>query len=117
MQSTDTSEKGLESLIVAGMMAAGWIAGDAKDYDRDHALDFTKLLSFLQATQPEVVEQLGLSTDGAKRQQFLHRLQGEIAKRGVIDVLRKGIQHYPVNNLTLFYGTPSPGNPKAQEQF
>ena len=30
-----------------------------------------------------------------KRQQFLHRLQGEIAKRGVVDVLRHGIKHGP----------------------
>ncbi len=27
------------------------------------------------------------------RQKFLARLQGEITRRGVIDVLRKGIKH------------------------
>ena len=27
------------------------------------------------------------------------------------------ISHYPANEITLFYGTPSPGNTKAQEQF
>jgi type I restriction enzyme, R subunit len=34
---------------------------------------------------------------------------GEIAKRGVIDVLRKGIKHGPAQ-IDLFYGTPTPGN-------
>ena len=36
-----------------------------------------------------------------KRVQFLHRLQGEIAKRGVIDVLRKGIKHGPAARPVL----------------
>lgn len=118
MPTTDTSERGLESLIVAALTDnAGYEAGDLQDYDRDHAVDLSKLLAFLQETQPQAVEQLGIAVEGSKRQQFLARLQGEIAKRGVIDVLRRGISHYPVNNLTLFYGTPSPGNTKAQEQF
>ena len=51
-----------------------------------------------------------------KRQQFLARLQGEITKRGVVDVLRKGINHGPVS-VDLFYGTPTPGNPKAEELY
>ncbi|RME67196.1 MAG: type I restriction endonuclease subunit R, partial [Verrucomicrobia bacterium] len=33
-----------------------------------------------------------------------------------IDVLRHGIKHGP-HHIDLFYGTPSPGNPKAGERF
>ena len=51
-----------------------------------------------------------------KRIQFLDRLRGEIAKRGVIDVLRNGIKAYPAS-LIMFYMTPSEKNPKAKEQF
>lgn len=117
MPPTDTSEKGLESLIFAALTdAAGYVVGDPRDYDRDHAVDLTKLLAFLQATQPKVFEQVGLATDGPARLKFLARLQGEIAKRGVIDVLRKGLQHGPAS-VDLFYGTPSRGNPKAAERF
>lgn len=46
-----------------------------------------------------------LSEDGPTRRRFLARLQGEIAKRGSIDVLRHGIDHGP-HHLDLFYGTP-----------
>jgi len=114
---TDTSEKGLESLIVASLRdETGYVAGDSNDYDRDHAVDLAKLLSFLEATQPEIVERLGLAEEDLGRQQFLHRLQGEIAKRGVIDVLRHGVKHGSAS-VDLFYGTPSPGNPKAVELF
>jgi len=117
MPTTDTSEKGLEALIVRSLIdEAGYVAGDSKDFDRDHAIDLAKLFAFLNATQPEAVEALGIGEDGPKRLQFLHRLQGEIAKRGVIDVLRNGVKHGP-GSVELFFGTPTPGNAKAEEQF
>jgi len=47
------------------------------------------------------------------RLKFLARLSAEIGKRGVIDVLRKGVEHGPLH-FDLFYGTPSPGNAKAE---
>jgi len=114
---TDTTEKGLESLIVESLICdAGYEPGRPEDYDRDHAVDLAKLVAFLKATQPDVVEALELETDGPKRAQFLTRLQGEIAKRGIIDVLRGGVRHGPVS-VELFYGAPSPGNVKAAEQY
>src|ERR1022692_3568431 len=95
---TDTSEKGLEALIVRSLTdQAKYRQGDPRDYDRDHAVDLVKLLAFLGATQTKVAEQLALVEDGPKRLQFLARLQGEIAKRGIIDVLRKGIDHGPAH--------------------
>jgi type I restriction enzyme R subunit len=117
MKPTDTSEKGLESLIVASLVTeAGYVQGDPKDYDREHAVDLAQLLHFLANTQPDTLESLGIGQEGPKRTQFLHRLQGEIAKRGVIDVLRGTIKHGPAT-IDLFYGTPSPGNAKAAERF
>ena len=113
----DTSEKGLESIIVASLVKeAGYVQGDLQDYDREHAVDLAKLLQFLAATQPDTYEALGIDQEGPKRIQFLHRLQGEIAKRGVVDVLRGGIKHGPAH-VALFYGTPTPGNAKAAELF
>lgn len=114
---TDTSEKGLESLIVASLVEdAKYTAGDAKDYDRDHAVDAAKLFAFLNATQPETVAKLGIGTDGPNRDKFLNRLQGEITKRGVIEVLRGGVDHLSAK-ARLFYGSPSPGNAKAAELY
>jgi len=117
MPSTDTSEKGLESLIVESLLCeAGYQPGRPEDYDRDHAVDLAKLLAFLQATQPDVVSALSLEEEGPRRAQFLARIQGEIAKRGVIDVLRKGVRHGPAS-VELFYGKPSPGNAKSAENY
>jgi type I restriction enzyme R subunit len=99
MHVTDISEKGLETLIVAALTGRepeptgeeirlrplpyggpDYVECDPKDYDREHAVDVAKLLAFLNVTQPKVVEVLGLAEDGPRQQQFLHRLQGEIAK-------------------------------------
>lgn len=79
-------------------------------------MDRPKLLSFLRATQPEAPETLGIEEEGPKRTQFLHRLQGEVTKRGIIDVLRRGIRHGPVS-IDCFYGTPTQGNIKAEENY
>lgn len=132
---TDISERGLEGLIVRAMTGrtdllvpphtptgfdapvsggTGWLLGDPRHYDRGFCLDLVQLRGFLALTQPKAAEALGLETDGPTRRQFLARLSSEIGKRGVIDVLRKGVSHGP-HHLQLFYGTPSPGNARAME--
>jgi type I restriction enzyme R subunit len=117
MPTTDTSEKGLESLIVQSLVdEAKYVQGRSEDFDRDHAVDLAQLRAFIEATQPQAAAGLHLGDDSPARMQFLHRLQGEIAKRGIIDVLRKGVSHGAVH-VDLFYGTPTPGNAKAAERF
>jgi type I restriction enzyme R subunit len=135
---TDTSEKGLESLIMRHMTGTdglsvaansvaerppayggtGYIAGSAHDYDRAHALDVPQLFAFLRATQPAAFTKLALTdgndTTSMNSLRFLTRLSSEIGKRGVIDVLRKGVDNGPVH-FDLFYWTPSPGNAKAEQ--
>ncbi|MDW7732876.1 MAG: type I restriction endonuclease subunit R [Methanolobus sp.] len=130
---TDTSERGLESLIMDHMTgkvespdigkeatvlygSSHWILGHWKDYDREHAVDLVQLTAFMEDTQEELVGALDLQNDSPARQKFLARLQGEITKRGVIDVLRNGIKHGP-HHIELFYGTPTPGNIRAEELY
>ena len=94
----------------------GWLCGSPNDYDREYCIDLEQLSTFLRATQPETAGSLSLDEDGPTRRKFLARLEREIAKRGIIDVLRKGIKH-GAHDLDLFYGTPSPGNEKALERY
>lgn len=117
MATTDTSEKGLEALIVRDLVSSGYVQGQSTDYNRDVALDVPQLLAFLEATQHKAVETLNLNSEGIQRTQFLHRLQGEIAKRGVVDVLRKGIGFGPVAKVDLYRMLPTPGNAAAADAF
>ncbi|OFW27331.1 MAG: DEAD/DEAH box helicase [Acidobacteria bacterium RIFCSPLOWO2_02_FULL_65_29] len=134
----DTSEAGIERLICTALTGSacdpvpaptdaqgeapaavdgtGWICGDPNDYHREYTVDLAQLLAFLIETQPEAFDGLNLSEDGPPRRKFLARLQGEISRRGVIDVLRKGIKDGP-HHVELFYGTPSPGNTVAAERY
>ncbi|MFO1081256.1 MAG: type I restriction endonuclease subunit R [Reyranellaceae bacterium] len=118
---SDTSERGLEDLILAETPEPfiglhNWLLGDPKAYDRSWTVDLVQLRAFIAATQPPLLATLDLDSDGPTRQKFLARLQGEIGKRGVIHALRHGIKHGP-HDVDLFYGTPSPGNAKAAERF
>ena len=126
---TDTSERGLERLICTALTGsacdgeaatpsrgAGWICGHPNEYDREYTVDPAQLRAFLVATQPDAFEGLHLEDDGPARRNFLARLQGEISKRGVIDMLRKGIKDGP-HHVELFYGTPSTDNPLATERY
>src|SRR3954469_4829510 len=115
---SDTTELGLEALIVAQMTSAesGGQQGDPSDFERQYALDLKQLAAFMKATQPQAAASLPLDEDVPARRAFLARVQGEITKRGVVDVLRNGIKH-GVHDVALFYGTPSAGNPKAAERY
>jgi type I restriction enzyme R subunit len=146
MSTTDTTEKGLETLIMRHMTgedgfaadvgaeineswdeiaagkvgSSGWLAGQPDQYDRAHCIDVAQLFRFLSSTQPDTLRKLGIenyrTSKDIPREKFLARLSSEIGKRGVIDVLRRGIEHGPLH-FDLFYGTPSPGNTKAAERF
>jgi type I restriction enzyme R subunit len=139
MNPTDTSEAGLETLICRALTGSdcmprpagtpavvakppapyggvGWLPGDPADYDREYCVDLAQLAAFLRLTQPKVAEALDLDSDSPTRRKFLARLQGEVSKRGVVEVLRNGLQHGPYR-IDLFYATPSPGNEKARALF
>ena len=114
---TNTTENGLESLIVKWLVDHnGYEEGSNADYNKEYAIDETRLFRFLQDTQPDQMDKLGVFKSEQKKRQFLNRLQGELAKRGIIDVLRNGIKVYPVD-LIMFYLTPTENNTKAREMF
>lgn len=117
MAFTNTKESGLEALIVKWLVDYnGYEEGNNADYNKEYAIDETRLFRFLQDTQLDQMDKLGVFKSEQKKRQFLNRLQGELAKRGIIDVLRNGIKVYPVD-LIMFYLTPTENNVKAREMF
>ena len=114
---TNTKEDGLEDIIVEYLVENnGYELGNTKDYNLDFAVDEGRLIRFLESTQPEQVELLGIRESEHRKKQFFDRLSKEITKRGIIDVLRNGIKVYPAD-LIMFYLTPSDMNLESQQNF
>ena len=132
---TDTSEKELERIICAALTdsasesspdnsvrdeSAGyhhWRYGNSQDYDKEYCVDIAYLSTFLHDTQPAIAKSLDLKQPNSPtRRKFLARLQGQVAKRGTIDLLRTGVKHGQ-HNIELFYGTPSRGNEIARARY
>lgn len=114
---TNVKEEGLEDIIVEYLVENnGYELGNTRDYNLDFAVDEGRLIRFLESTQPEQVELLGIRESEHRKKQFFDRLSKEITKRGIIDVLRNGIKVYPAD-LIMFYLTPSDMNLKSQKNF
>lgn len=117
MAFTDKTEKGFETIIVNWLADEnGYEQGTNDDYNKEYAVDETRLFRFLNDTQPREMAKLGVNSSDQKKRQFLNRLSGEITKRGIIDVLRNGVNAYPAD-LIMFYFTPTEGNERARQMF
>ncbi|WP_312099793.1 type I restriction endonuclease subunit R [Corynebacterium dentalis] len=110
------NEESLEALIVAQMTEDGWTEGAPGDYVASYALDIGHFAAFIETTQPDLVEVLGLIAESPTRHKFLARLQGEVTRRGVVHVLRNGIDHLG-HHIDLYYPMPAEGNSKASVYF
>lgn len=87
-------EISFEDEICDHLAANGWLyaAGDAALYDRSRALFPPDVLAWVQTTQPQAWEALSKSHGGAAASVLLDRLRMQIDDRGLLDVLRQGIE-------------------------
>ncbi|SHK39585.1 type I restriction endonuclease subunit R [Fibrobacter sp. UWH4] len=115
--STDTSEKGLETLIEKCLLETnGYYRGVPSDYSTDYALDCDKLELFLCSTQEDKVQRTVDFKNPHIRHSFFDRLKNEITKRGVIDVIRKGY-NYNTTHFDMYYPFPSELSESGQSYY
>ena len=111
---TDISEHRLESLIVKWLVEHNhYEQGSNDDYSREYAIDESRLLRFLNDTQKDELTKSWVLESEQKRRKFFARLNSEIARRGIADVLRNGVDFYP-SSFVMFYLTASEKNDKAK---
>lgn len=113
---TDTSEKGLETLIEEGLLGGGYLKRSSYDYNKEFALDEGVLRQFLEETQREKVERTRIFANEPNTRKFFERLRNQITQRGVVDVIRHGVDHNATKFL-LYYPTPIGGNVAAAAQY
>ena len=115
---TDLSEFGLESMIVEYLTNSNsFELGSNQDYDKNYAVDRERLTRFLKETQEKELSVTGIFNNSQKMDKFIERLQHEIFRRGIVDVLRNGIGFHPVNKVALYYSTPTKGNEEAIKKY
>jgi type I restriction enzyme R subunit len=116
----DHTEHAFEAEIVGELTSAGgWIAGHPKDYDAALGLLPGEVAEFLHVTQPKkwakIVSLSG--TEGKAEQSLLKRLTEQLAKRGTVDVLRRGITEKGVAVKLAFFEPEIKLDPAAMELY
>ena len=111
---TDTSEKGLQRHIIDYLVENnGYVENKPTDFNKQYYFNKDQLFAFLKATQPKKYT----SIKNRDENQFLSRLNKKIAQRGIIDVLRKGINFFDLN-ISLFYPPPASNkNPDSIKNY
>jgi type I restriction enzyme R subunit len=133
---TDLTEKAFEDAIEAALLAGGpdapvtarerpasgpFMPGGfhrrtSADYDRARVLIPNDLLTFVRSTQPQAWRKLRQHLGARAGEEIIRRVSKEVEKRGVLDVLRRGVKFYGVR-LKLAYFLPASGlNPDLQRK-
>ena len=108
----DTSERAFEEIIEEVLTGHGYRARRSSDFSRPLSLDIGLVVEFVRGTQPREWAKLEAQYGAQTTEKFISRLHSEIASRGVLDVLRKGVKDRGAS-VRLAYFMPSSGlNPE-----
>lgn len=102
------TEKDMESLIEADLIASGYFKREPERYDKLLCLDPELLMNFIIATQPEKWEAYKKQLGDLARDALLSKIKDEIDRRGTLEVLRKPFTTYGVY-FDLVYFKPASG--------
>jgi type I restriction enzyme R subunit len=115
---TNTKEKGFEEFIEGELSRLhGYRVRVASSYDRVLCMDAELVLAFVKNTQGEawrkLSEQYGADTDA----EFLKRLDSEIEKRGLLSVVREGVEDRGMKIRLAFWKPQSALNTEAVAEY
>ena len=111
------TEENFEDHIEAHLNRSGYRSRQPAIYNRSLCLIPDETLRFIQETQPEVYRTLERQYEEETRVKLLNRVSKEIERRGVLDVLRKGVRDRGCY-FDLTYFRPSSGmNPDHQRLY
>lgn len=114
---TNTKENGFEKLIVDYLVETNnYLPGSRTDFNKEFAIDELYLWNFLKATQQSKLDALHLPELNIEKRKFLTRLRDDIAKYGIIHLLRKGFKYLHLH-FDLYYALPTLENEKAVELY
>lgn len=97
-----------EDAIVEHLTAIGWTLGDRNDFDAETAFDQAAILEFVRTSQPKKWERYQSFYRNNAEQNLIGRLYKEIELRGILDVIRHGIDDSGIK-FQLAYFKPDTG--------
>jgi len=95
----------------------GYLEGTNQDYNRLYAVDETQLFVFLEETQQKSLGKLKEIYKGQYKQKILFRLDSELKRRGMVDILRKGIRDYGIQLNFAYFKPPTTLNQEITELY
>src|SRR5699024_6528824 len=93
------------------------LVGEALKAFQQHAIDVEVLFEFLHQTQPKKMDRLKTIYGDKFKNRFLHRLEQELNRRGVIDCIRYGIKDRGVSLKLVYNKPPSTLNKMLMENY
>ena len=95
------SEQEFESEIINHLVSFnGYELGNNANYNKEFALDESILTRFLESSQPGKFTALSFHKSELAKRNFLSRISTAVTERGIIDVLRRGIE-----GIKLYYSS------------
>ena len=111
------TETDFEDHIEQRLHRSGYRSLQSTDYDKSFCLIPSETLQFIQDTQPDTYQKLKRQYGEDTPDKLLDRINKQVERRGVLDVLRKGVKDRGCD-FTLTYFLPSSGmNPDHQKHY
>ena len=111
------TEQRFEDHIEAHLNRSDYQSLQPTDYDKSRCLVPNETLQFIQDTQPEVYQRLERQYGADTPAKLLDRVSRQIASRGVLDVLRKGIRDRGCHFHLTYFRPASGMNPDHHQRY
>lgn len=118
----DTTERRFETEIEHSLTTVepglrAYESRDPRGFDVDLGLYPDDLIDFVRETQPEQWARLERIHKGHARERFLKRVASEMDKRGVIEVLRRGVEDVGARIKLVYFAPGSDLNELLAEKY
>ena len=111
-------EHGFQELIKNYLIEEnGYLESSNYNYDKYYALDKEMLFNFLENTQPKTLKKLKDVYGPDYKQKLIQRLNEELARRSMIDLIKHGIKDYGHQLNLAYFKPPTEFNEKLNELY
>ena len=111
------TERKFEDHIEYELVESGYQKRKTGSYNKDLCSIPKDLIGFIKDTQPKQYEKLENQHGPQTEEKLLKRISDEIEKRGLIDLLRRGVKDRGSNFLLVYFEPKSGLNPEHRELY